>query len=171
METAWATKGRNMRRPYGKKKDHYLSFCPHSSAVCPSGFGLEATAVETCISCNHDEWSVLRMGCHDKNAGTRYADTSILRAYLHIISLPGLAWLVFEIKGVLTYTESEWRFYLMLIVFFFLRLSGLCRGYFPNVFAAWQRKIVAFVEEWFAVSWSHLSRWVLLLYAVLNSNS
>lgn len=60
-----------------KRKEEDLP--PHtlSSAVCPSGVGLEGTAIETCTSCTHNEWPGFRMGCHDKDAGTRcYADTS-----------------------------------------------------------------------------------------------
>lgn len=63
---------------------------PLSSAVCLSRVALEGTAIETCTSCTHDEWKELRVGCHDKDAGTRcYADTSFLRTCLHSISLPG----------------------------------------------------------------------------------
>ena len=81
------------------------------SSLCPTGVRLKGTAIETCTSCTRDEWPGLRMGCHDKEAGTRcYADTSFLRACLHIISLPGLAWLVLERKGLLAYTESEKHF-------------------------------------------------------------
>ena len=58
------------------------------------------------------------MGCHDKDAGTPcYADTSFLRACLRIISLPGLARLALERKGLLAYAESEKRFYFKSVVF------------------------------------------------------
>lgn len=94
---------RNQRQKDEKKKSEegewWCVVSTLSSAVCPSRVALKGTAIETCTSCTRDEWPGLRMGCHDKDAGTRfYADTSFLRACLHIISLPGLAWLVLERK-------------------------------------------------------------------------